>query len=111
MFEIFIVYNLPTDFLRGEIFVEQSKIDRINELAKYDSEDVSDTFDRLYSLQEQGILFASCDEAKLMLEGEYAAENDDEIAEALKAIKSEGKAGVSFIGQSESAEKLAKDIF
>lgn len=81
------------------------------ELAKYDSEDVSDTYDRLYSLQEQGILFASCDEAKLMLEGEYAAENDDEIAEALKAIKSEGKAGVSFIGQSESAEKLAKDIF
>ncbi len=81
------------------------------ELAKYDSEDVSDTYDRLYSLQEKGILFAAGDEAKLMLEGEYAAESDDEISEALRSIKSEGKSSVAFIGNSESAEKLAKEIF
>ena len=80
------------------------------ELAKYDSEDVSDTYERLYSLQEEGILFADGDEARLMLEGEYAAESDEEMAEALKAIKSEGKSSVTFIGNSESAEKLAKEI-
>lgn len=80
------------------------------ELAKYDSEDVSDTYDRLYSLQEEGVLFAEGDQARLMLEGEYSAENDEEIAEALKAIGSEGKTAVSFIGKSENAEKLAKDI-
>ncbi len=81
------------------------------ELAKYDSEDVSDTYERLYSLQEEGILFADGDEAKLMLEGEYASKSDEETAEALKAIKSEGKSTVTFIGNSESAEKLAKEIF
>ncbi len=81
------------------------------ELAKYDSEDVSDTYDKLYSLQENGILFARGDDAKLMLEGEYSAESDDAIAEALKAIKSEGKNSVSFIGSNENAEKLAKEIF
>ncbi|MBQ8207115.1 MAG: hypothetical protein IJZ89_00065 [Clostridia bacterium] len=80
------------------------------ELAKYDSEDVSDTYDSLYSLHENGILFARGDEAKLMLEGEYAAESEDEISEALRCIKSEGKTTVSFIGSSEIASRLAKEI-
>ena len=81
------------------------------ELAKYDSEDVADTYERLYSLQEDGLLFAAGNEPKLMLEGEYAAESDEEIAEALRAIKNEGKSSVSFVGSNENAEKLAKEIF
>lgn len=81
------------------------------ELAKYDSEDVSETYEKLYSLQEGGLLFASGEEAKLMLEGEYSAESDEEITEALRAIKSEGKGFVSFIGSNENAEKLAKEVF
>ena len=80
------------------------------ELAKYDSEDVSSTYDRLYSLHERGLLFAAGDEGKLMLEGEYSAENAEEISEALKCIKSEGKNRVSFIGSNEYAEKLANEL-
>lgn len=80
------------------------------ELAKYDSEDVSDTYEVLYELYENGLLYAKGDEAKLMLEGDHAAENDEVISEALKCIKSEGKTSVSFIGTSENALRLAKEI-
>lgn len=80
------------------------------ELAKYDSEDVSNTYDMLYSLFDVGLLFAAGDEGKLMLEGEYSAKNAEEIAEALKCIKSEGKDRVSFIGSNADAEKLAKEL-
>lgn len=81
------------------------------ELAKYDSGDVSDTYDSLYELQEKGILFLpERGEAKLALEGEYSAANEEEIAEALRCIKSEGKKDVIFLGKNEAAERLAKEI-
>lgn len=85
------------------------------ELAKYDSEDVSETYDSLYELQEKGLLFAAeSNEAKLILSGDYAAESEDEIAEALRCAKLDGAKAVTFVGTSplfQAAEKLAKDIF
>ena len=85
------------------------------ELAKYDSEDVSDTYDMLYTLKEKGLLFGDDSaEAKIILDGECAAENEEEIQEAMRASKNGGAERVSFVGTSELlsyAEKLKNDIF
>ncbi len=85
------------------------------ELAKYDSQDVTETYDSLYELQESGLLFANDDGfAKLILGGENGAENTDEIAEILKTLKANGAKEVSFIGNSgmlDTANALAKEIF
>ena len=105
-----IILSTNPNFKVKDAIVVHSIEELLEELKKYDSEDVSSTYDRLYSLHERGLLFAAGDEGKLMLEGEYSAENAEEISEALKCIKSEGKNRVSFIGSNEYAEKLAKEL-
>ncbi len=85
------------------------------ELAKYDSEDVSDAYDYLFSLSERGILFAEeTDEKKLMLEGEFAAESEDEIRMAMQAVKNAGGSEIILLGKSslsECAEEIKRNIF
>ena len=82
------------------------------ELAKYDSEDVASTYEKLYELQEKGLLFAKeTGEARLMVEGEYCGENTDEITMALECIKSEGKTDVTFVGFLSEADEIKKKVF
>ncbi len=82
------------------------------ELAKYDSEDVSSTYEKLYELQERGLLFCEdSGEARLVVEGEYCAESPDEITMALECIKSEGKTDVQFVGSLPEADEIKKKVF
>lgn len=60
------------------------------ELAKYDSEDVSETYESLYELQENGFLFAKDSGiVSLRLDGEYSAQSNEEIELLLKTAASD----------------------
>lgn len=55
------------------------------ELAKYDSCDVSDTFDGIYALSQNGILYAPEDgRIRLRAKGEFACENEALAAKLLE---------------------------
>ncbi len=84
------------------------------ELAKYDSEDVSEAYDRLYELSEKGLLFAEENGLpKIRISGEFSAESEEEIAEALKLLKAAGADRAEISGESEllsTAEDMKKSI-
>ncbi len=66
------------------------------ELAKFDSNDVFETFDEIYSLAQNGILYAEDDGViRLTASGEYACESEA-LASALLAKAFEGKSSVTF---------------
>ena len=82
------------------------------ELAKYDSSEVSDTFDEIYELAGKGVLYAKEDgTVRLAASGEYACDAEDLALELLK-LAFEGKASVKFetVGGdfSEIAKKAAE---
>lgn len=67
------------------------------ELAKFDSGDISDAFDGIYALSQNGILYAKDDGViRLVASGEYACPNEA-VAAALLAKVFEGKANATFV--------------
>ena len=67
------------------------------ELAKFDSSDISNTFDGIYALAKDGILYAEDDGViRLAASGEYACPNEA-IASALLAKALEGKSEATFV--------------
>ena len=68
------------------------------ELAKFDSGEVSEAFDDIYSLAKEGVLYAKEDgKIRLKASGDYACENET-LASALLTLAFEGKETVSFEG-------------
>ena len=66
------------------------------ELAKYDSGEVSETFDEIYELSQKGVLYAEDGgTVRLMASGEYACDSD-ELALELLRLAFDGKASVKF---------------
>ena len=66
------------------------------ELAKYDSGEISDTFDEIYELAQKGILYADDDGIiRLSASGEFACDSEDLALELLK-LAFDGKASVKF---------------
>lgn len=66
------------------------------ELAKYDSGEVSDTFDGIYELSRKGVLYAEDDGVvRLSASGEYACDSEELALELLK-LAFDGKASVKF---------------
>ncbi len=67
------------------------------ELAKFDSGDISDAFDAIYALAQNGILYAEDDGViRLMASGEYACPGEA-IASVLLARAFEGKSEATFV--------------
>ena len=67
------------------------------ELAKFDSGDISDTFDGIYALAQNGILYAKDDGViRLMASGEYACPSEA-VASALLAKAFQGKSEATFV--------------
>ena len=67
------------------------------ELAKFDSSDISDTFDGIYALAKEGILYAEDDGViRLAASGEYACPSEA-VASAFLAKALEGKSEATFV--------------
>ncbi|MBO4979748.1 MAG: hypothetical protein J6D16_05010 [Clostridia bacterium] len=67
------------------------------ELAKFDSNDISDAFDAIYELAQAGILYAEDDGViRLMASGEYACPSET-VASALLTKAFEGKSEATFV--------------
>lgn len=82
------------------------------ELAKYDSGEISETFDEIYELAEKGVLYVKEDGTiRLAASGEYACGSEELALEFLK-LAFDGKASVKFetVGGdfSEIAKKAAE---
>ncbi len=81
------------------------------ELAKFDSGEVSEAFDEILSLAQNGILYAAEDgPVRLMTSGEYACESET-LASALLTAAFEGKDTVIFetVGEGDFS-KVAKTV-
>lgn len=66
------------------------------ELAKYDSGEISDTFDGIYELAQNGVLYADDDgTVRLCASGEFACDSEELALELLK-LAFDGKASVKF---------------
>ncbi|MBR4872524.1 MAG: hypothetical protein IKV00_01680 [Clostridia bacterium] len=83
------------------------------ELAKYDSLDVEDAYNTIYSLFEQGVLYGSEDGAvRIRTEGEYAFTSPAMIAAALNEAFAKAESPIAFAvvgGQVEETVALAKE--
>lgn len=78
------------------------------ELAKYDSGEVSDTFDEIYTLAQNGILYADEDGViRLMASGEYACDSET-LAATLLQKAFEGKATAKFETVGNNFSEIAK---
>lgn len=81
------------------------------ELAKFDSGEVSEAFDEILSLAQNGILYAAEDgTVRLMASGEYACESEA-LASALLTVAFEGKNAAIFetVGEGDFS-KVAKTV-
>ena len=82
------------------------------ELAKFDSNDISDAFDAIYELAQAGILYAEDDGViRLMASGEYACPSEA-VASALLTKAFEGKSEATFVtvdGDFSAAAKKAAE--
>lgn len=66
------------------------------ELAKFDSNDISEAFDAIYALAKEGVLYAEDDGViRLAASGEYACPSEA-LASALLALAFEGKSEARF---------------
>ena len=70
------------------------------ELAKFDSEDVSEAYDELYGLFSDGILYAKGDDSTAVLRtsGEYSVSDEDEADLIFSFAKSAGIAKYRIVG-------------
>ena len=78
------------------------------ELAKYDSGEVSDTFDEIYELSQKGVLYAEDNGVvRLSASGEYACDSEELAIELLK-LAFDGKASVKFETVNGDFSEIAK---
>ncbi len=84
------------------------------ELAKFDSMDVEETYDEIYSLFEQGVLYAEDDGCiRIMTDGDFAFSSAGLMAAALGEAfsKIEGDIRFEALGKdAAAAEKIADDV-
>ena len=80
------------------------------ELAKFDSESVSEAYDRLKDLYDRNLIFARPEngEIKLITSGEFAAESDEDISAAFSSLTEEKEKGKPFSPSGDNAEEAIK---
>lgn len=71
------------------------------ELAKFDSETVAETYEKLYELQESGLIYAKDNgKVNIRLDGEYYANTEEEIDAILSTASRECKSKIlNLIGE------------
>ena len=84
------------------------------ELAKYDSDDVSESYAKIYSLYLSKTVFADSEEIKINLEGDYAPDSLELAMIGLEEAFGAAKVGFTFVinGNSDikdDVERLASD--
>ena len=81
------------------------------ELAKFDSETVSEAYEKLYGLQEKGILFAKENGAvNLRLDGEFSPDDDEEIDALLSAASECKEKKLLLVGGNKSRAEKVREI-